>query len=179
MMNTYEVYTAADVAITAAREHGVQFKVNDRGLVLEARKAPPAAIMEALNAQKAHIMASLKTMSSRPAAEDWLVFFRKRVIAEEIYNGLTIEQSLAKAFEWCITVWLNEHPEPTATDRCAWCQGQEKSSRVVLPFGINPNGITWLHSECWGNWQGARRSKAVHALIACGIAIPPTQTTEQ
>jgi hypothetical protein len=172
MMNTYEVFTAADVAITAARQHGVQFKVKDRGLVLEARKVPPAPIMEALNAQKAHIMASLKPMSSKPAAEDWLVFFRKRVIAEEIFNGLSVEQARVQAFEWCITVWLNEHPELTANDKCAWCQGQEKSSHVVVPFGINPSGLTWLHSECWWKWRDARRSKAFNALITCGIQHP-------
>ena len=155
MMNAHEVFTAADVAITAARQHGVQFKVKDRGLVLEARKVPPAPIMEALNAQKAHIMESLKPMSSKPAAEDWLVFFRKRVIAEEIFNGLFVEQARVLAFEWCITVWLNQHAEPSTADQCAWCGGLEKSSHVVIPFGVNHQRLTWLHPDCWPEWNHA------------------------
>lgn len=99
MMNANEVFNAADVAIMAARKFGVRFKVKDTGLILEARKAPPPAIMAALAAQRANIMASLKATPSRPAAEDWLLYYRKRVVAEEVLEGLSFEQASVKAFE--------------------------------------------------------------------------------
>jgi hypothetical protein len=69
-----------------------------------------------------------------------------------------------------IVDWLNRHPTPSPPGRCAWCGTPESPSTVVLPFGTGPH--TWLHSECWSDWQIVRRADAVAALRA----IDPTFT---
>jgi hypothetical protein len=73
--------------------------------------------------------------------------------------------------EACIVDWLNEHPEPSAPGRCAWCSRPESIAAMVLPFGTDPGTHTWLHADCWPAWHKARRERAAATLLSTAGAI--------
>jgi hypothetical protein len=62
--------------------------------------------------------------------------------------------------EASVVKWLNDHPAPSEPERCAWCHKPHSPSTVVIPFGNEPGGHTWLHVECWPAWHQARRARA-------------------
>ena len=76
------------------------------------------------------------------------------------------------AVEKCVVEWLNQHSEPSEPDQCAWCKQTDLPEHVIVPFGSNLHGHTWLHPECWSEWIKHRRKKAVQALLARGIREP-------
>jgi hypothetical protein len=41
--------------------------------------------------------------------------------------------------------------------RCAHCGEGERSGVMIVPFGTETTGHTWLHSECWRAWYMKRR----------------------
>ncbi len=78
--------------------------------------------------------------------------------------------------EASIVKWLNDHPAPSEPERCAWCYKPHSPSAVVIPFGNEPEGHTWLHVECWPAWHQARRAKAAEALRATPSHACPQKT---
>jgi hypothetical protein len=40
--------------------------------------------------------------------------------------------------------------------RCAHCGEGERSGSMIVPFGTEATGHTWLHSECWRAWYTKR-----------------------
>ena len=70
-----------------------------------------------------------------------------------------------------IVDWLNQHPTPSRAGLCGWCGKLETVAAVVLPFGTEAGGHTWLHAECWPEWHQARREEAVRALNASADGI--------
>ena len=102
-----------------------------------------------------------------------------RVARASTSSGLyrTAPEAEAHAFECCVVDWLNRHPCPSTSTRCAQCGGPGSSSAVVLPFGTEPGTHVWLHAECWAAWQEARRGQAVKALALMGIN-PPVPSTQ-
>ena len=56
--------------------------------------------------------------------------------------------------------------------RCAQCGEPEKSGSVVVPFGTAASGHTWLHPECWKDWQGKGRGNAHQALATTRLYAP-------
>ena len=111
------------------------------------------------------------TPNSAWAAEDWRTFFDERAGILEYDHGLSREDAEQRAFECCIVEWLNQHPEPSDPDRCAWCGSEETSEARVVPYGTNPAGHTWLHPGCWDEWYQERHRKAASALMGVGISI--------
>ena len=71
----------------------------------------------------------------------------------------------------CVVEWLNQHPAPSQSGRCAWCGRPESPGAVVVPFGTEPGTHAWLHPECWGLWYQRRREEAVLALRGMGITM--------
>jgi hypothetical protein len=65
-----------------------------------------------------------------------------------------------------IIEWLNRHPAPSPSGRCAWCGQIESPDAVVVPFGTATGSHAWLHPECWPDWHKARREQARRALQA-------------
>jgi hypothetical protein len=59
---------------------------------------------------------------------------------------------------------LDEHPQPSAAGRCAYCSQHEWRGAVVVPFGVTLGTHTWLHPECWPAWHERRRADALRAL---------------
>jgi hypothetical protein len=108
-------------------------------------------------------------------AEDWLAFFYERAgIAEE--NGLQRAEADACALEWTLVEWLNQNPAPSEPGRCVSCgEFEGTGDGIVLPFGTETHGHTWLHSRCWPAWQAQRRKEAAEALAEAGIC-PPRPT---
>jgi hypothetical protein len=66
--------------------------------------------------------------------------------------------------EQSVVQWLDRHPSPSPSGRCAFCGGFETGGAVVLPFGTEPGSHTWLHAGCWQPWHLQRRSAAQAAM---------------
>ena len=163
--------------IEAARIAGVRVVLDGEDLVLEAQSQPSSTLLDALSQHKADIVELLRTGSDGWSAEDWQVFFDERAGIAEFDGGLPRPEAEAHAFECCVVDWLNRHPCPSTSTRCAQCGGPGSISAVVLPFGTEPGPHVWVHAECWAAWQEARRGQAVKALALMGIN-PPVPSTQ-
>jgi hypothetical protein len=49
---------------------------------------------------------------------------------------------------------------------------------LLFPFGVEPSGPAWLHSDCWEDWYADPRDQAIVALAMMGI-IEPRPPREQ
>jgi hypothetical protein len=133
-------------------------------VVLEAPAAPPAYIIELLSRLKPEIMVLLRHSRDGWSAEDWQVFFDERAGIAELDGGLTRVEAEALAFACCVAEWLNRNPVRSPPDRCLACGGDHAHERL-LPFGIEPTRIAWLHAGCWSHWHtGARLRLSLHWL---------------
>jgi hypothetical protein len=138
----------------------------DRIVLRAGGTAIPRDLISRIRLAKAEL---LETLAARPAnhewaAEEWQAFFDERASVAEFDGGLSRTSAEAHAFEACIMEWLNLNPAPSLPGRCARCGEVETRHAVVLPYGAEPGMHTWLHAECWGAWQEARRTQAVKAL---------------
>lgn len=115
------------------------------------------------NSQKTPI--DQKTADNRWKPDDWRHFFGERAAVLEYDHELPRAEAEARAWEWTVTEWLNQHPAPSEPDQCAWCD-KPGNVGVVVPFGVE---ATWLHHDCWKPWHQQRRQEAVSALAEMGI----------
>ena len=106
------------------------------------------------------------------SSEDWRLFYEERAAIAEFDGGLPRAEAEAQASECCVVKWLDLNPAPSAPGRCAWCGGSESHAPVV-PFGTEPGTNTWLHAQCWTEWQKMRRSQAQNTLRSMGIGDSP------
>ena len=160
---------SAQTALKLAHEHGVRLGVDGSDLILEAAREPPSEVMDTLRRHKAEIVALLTEPESGWSANDWRVFFEERAAIAEFEGGLSRIDAEAQAFECCIVEWLNRYPELSEVGSCAWCRGPDDDGHVVVPFGTEAQGHTWLHSGCWSPWSHARRQSALKALDEFGL----------
>ena len=167
MDETYSM-SAAEV-LQVAKAAGVRVNVDGEDLVLQAPAEPPPTVIEALTRHKADIVTLLRFIPDEWSAEDWQAFYVERAGILEFDSGIPRPEAEARAFELCVIEWLIRNPVPSREGRCSWCGGHESQSAVVLPFGTEQGPHTWLHSECWGRWHGARRAEAVKTLSLSGI----------
>jgi hypothetical protein len=160
----------------AAHAAGITLTLDGDGILLEAGAEPPQAVLEALARHKLAILALLKPGTDGWCASDWAAYFDGRLRAAS-RDGCSRARAAALAFECCVVEWLNRHPVPSSAGRCAWCGEAESSNAMVLPFGCEPGGHTWLHSQCWPEWHRRRRAEAVTALQAIGLTTACSQGT--
>ena len=167
---------SAVAALAAARVAGVRVRVDGADLVLEAPAAPPRPVLDALFCHKAEVVALLRPGEDGWSAEDWQAFFDERAGIAEHDGGMSRNEAEAQALECCVSGWLDRHPEPSSSGRCAWCEVAETAGSVVVPYGTQSH--TWVHPECWAPWFQRRRGQAQAALIAMGI-MPSTPDMEE
>jgi hypothetical protein len=159
---------AAEV-LQAARDAGIQVKIDGADLLLKASAPPPAAVLDGLSQHKARILALLRPTKVDWAADDWRAFFDERAAVVEIDGGLSRAQANAQAFECCVIEWLNRNPARSPPGRCLACGDREHGYDPLLPYGLEPSGHAWLHSHCWEAWHVARKREALAALKAMGL----------
>jgi hypothetical protein len=125
----------------------------DRLVLRAGPKGIPATLLSRVREAKADLIAALAVPAvDRPSVAD----ARRR----DLGSSLCVTQR----FEASIVKWLNDHPAPSEPERCAWCYKPHSPSAVVIPFGNEPGGHTWLHVECWPAWHRARRARAAAEL---------------
>jgi hypothetical protein len=113
----------------------------------------------------------------REAKADLIATLARYEASERDPPGESQRQSKCRTLEACVIEWLNQHPAPSESGRCAWCGRPETPSAVVVPFGTEPRTHAWLHPECWGLWYQRRREEA--ALALKGMGITPSGSLER
>jgi hypothetical protein len=157
-------------AICMAQENGVRVEVAGADLILDADQEPASKVLDDLRRHKAGIIALLTATESDWTAEDWQVFYDERAGIAEFDGGLPRPEAEDRAYECCIVEWLNRHMERSDPGYCAWCgQLEEESDCVIVPFGTESHGHTWLHHHCWQPWSQKRLEEAEQALTALGL----------
>ena len=163
-------------ALRMAQENGIRLGIAGADLILDAEREPAPAVLEAIRRHKEGIVALLVADHDEWTAEDWQAFFDERAGIAEYNGGVSRPDAEAHAFRWCITEWMERNPEPSLSDRCAWCNKPDLSGTSVVPFGTQSHGHTWLHPECWSDWSRTRRERGQRALAAMGLKAPPKCT---
>ena len=151
-------------ALRVAQQNGICFDIDGADLILDAEREPAPTVLEAIRRNKAKILTLLVADHRAWTAEDWQVFFNERAGIAEFDGGQNRVDAEAIAFECCIVEWLDHHPEYSHPDRCAWCGVPYRDGNAVVPFGVDSQGHTWLHPECWSDWCQDRRERAQRAL---------------
>jgi hypothetical protein len=127
----------------------------DRLILRAGPMAIPARLVNRVREAKAELIATL----ARPEA------------SEQDPSDESQRQFKCRTMEAYAVEWLNQHPAPSQSGRCAWCGRAESPDALVVPFGTEPGTHAWLHAECWTAWYQQRREEAV---LAMGITRPDT-----
>ena len=125
----------------------------DRLVLRAGPRGIPATLLNRVREAKADLIATLSAPVVHGPSE-----------ADARSHELGGSKCLRQRTEASIVKWLNDHPAPSQLERCAWCHRPHSPSAVVVPFGNEPGGHTWLHVECWPAWHQARRAEAAAAL---------------
>jgi hypothetical protein len=163
---------SATQALRAARDAGVQLRLDGDDLLLEASAPPPDDVLDLLFRHKPGVVELLRTDRDGWTAEDWQVFFDERAGIAEFDGGLPRPEAEARAFACCVVEWLNRNSVRSQSGRCLGCGSSEQPHDPLLPFGTEIAGHAWLHSHCWPAWCAEREAEAVAALRAMGITPP-------
>jgi hypothetical protein len=145
--------------------NGVSLKKNGRQIVLE---GPESVITDALVDKLRELKSDLLRNLGDWDSGDWQEYYDERASIAKFEGGAPTVEAERRAYQFCIVEWLNQNPEATTPGQCAHCRQTGQPDHVVVPFGTENH--TWLHPECWPAWHESRRSRAIAALIAMGIA---------
>lgn len=110
---------------------------------------------------------------------EWQAFVDERAGFAEFDLGMKRLAAEIAAYESSIAEWLRQNPGQWDARRCAHCGGLEVPTTKVVPIGINPDAVAWLHPRCWESWLQGRRREAELALLRLGIADPRTSKPTQ
>jgi hypothetical protein len=160
--------TAID-ALKTAWTFGIRVDIDGTDLVLDAPAAPPDDVLDLLRQHKLGILELLRARDDVWSTEDWQAHFEERAAIGEFDGGLSRREAEALAFKCCIVTWLNHNPLRSTPGACLACGGVDQAHDRLLPFGAEPPGHVWLHSECWPDWYRERQSQAIAALAEMGI----------
>ena len=156
------------------QDRDVRMSVENNRLVVDAPKGViTPSLMDVLQRQKPEIIALLVATVDGWSREDWLAIYDERAGIAEYDGGVSRSEAEAQAYECCVSEWMNRNPSPSPPCCCAWCgETEDVGDCVVLPFGTEAHGHTWLHRRCWGDWFEMRRNRAMKALATLGILAP-------
>ncbi len=134
-------------------------------------RAHKPALIEALQETESGASTSGQQPSEKPHDTDsWRAYYAARCAFHAVDADLhTIPE--VRAYECCLSEWLNLHPTRSEPGRCAHCS-DSGSGETLIPYGTAATGHTWLHVGCWPGWSAARRARAAEVLAAMGIAKP-------
>jgi hypothetical protein len=121
-------------------------------------------MLDALSRHKADIVALLRPGRDGWSAEGWQVYFDERAGIAEFDGRLSRAEAEARAFECCLSEWLNRNPVCSSPGHCLECGVREQKWDKLLPYGTEPTGHAWLHSRCWETWHAKRKARAVATL---------------
>jgi hypothetical protein len=155
-----------------ARAAGVAIVPDGEDLMLTAPAPPPASVITTLAQHKAEVLALLRPGTCGWSAEDWLAFFEERAGIAAFEARLPRGAAEARAFACCVAEWLIRHPVRSPAGRCLHCGGDHQTDNPLLPHGIEPPGLVWLHSRCWTAWHVGRKAEVMTALLKLGLALP-------
>ncbi len=122
-----------------------------------------------LSLHKSGVVALLRPGRDGWSVEDWRVFFDERAAIAEFDGELPRPEAEARAFDCCLTEWMNRNPVRSEPDQCLACGGSDQVGGRLLPFGTRISGHAWLHSACWEAWFQERKAETVTTLAAMGI----------
>ncbi len=134
---------SATEALRMAQESGVRLCLDGVDLVLRADREPPQQVMNGIRRHKAEIVTLL-------ALHDYAGH-------RDLPEIRTLERQVVE--------WLNANLETSDPGICAECAECDRPEHVVVPFGTDGHGHTWLHPECWEAWHQRRRAMALDALL--------------
>ena len=158
---------SAAAIIRRVREAGGEIALASDGIKLKIPAAAQDHVIADIKAHKASIKRALADeIGDTWEADDWHAYFGERAGFLEYDCGEPCQVAEARAFQDCVTEWLNRNPEPSPPRQCAWCGN---SGDVVVPYGCENDGRTWLHPNCWPEWMVSRRKQAKQALNDLGI----------
>ena len=160
--------------LTAVRVAGGEVQARGGKIRVTAPAPLPGALMDELRRHRDEMLVALGTSGAEPAwdRQDWQALYHERAAIAEHDGSMTRGEAEKLAFEGCVVEWLNKTSEASPPGLCAWCGDGQSGGSVVLPFGNDMHGHTWLHSGCWEPWQGRRRQRAIVELARFGIAPP-------
>lgn len=163
---------AAD-ALQLARESGVSVVLAGSDLVLDAEREPTPEVLNELKRHKAEIIFLLGSdEGDQWTANDWRVYYDERAGFAEFEGKRSRHEAETIAFEWCVAEWLKRNSVPSDPSRCAWCHRHDSAEHTIVPFGTDSHGHTWLHPECWNDWDANRKAAAATALVSMEIKMP-------
>jgi|GEM_PF-524865 len=158
--------------LRVVRDSGIRVAVDGPDLVLDVTREPDPLLLAAIRANKPEIMELLGRREPAWSQDDWQAFFDERAGIAEYDGGQTRDKAEETAYQCCIAEWLNRDPRPSDPEICAWCETPDSDGHVIVPFGAEGYGHTWLHHQCWSSWQNNRRQEAQRALASLGIRNP-------
>lgn len=162
----------ADI-IANARAEGIELAITSAGgLTFRGPRAATYTWVPILRSTRAGIVAYLgRAQRGTCDAADWRLYYDERAGILELDGGLLRSDAHARAFAFCLSLWLNQHPFASDARECAACGGSDASD-VLVPYGTTATGHTWLHSRCWPAWHLARTTEAETALRQLGVPTP-------
>jgi hypothetical protein len=133
----------------------------DRLILKAGPTAIPAPLVSRIREVKPDLLAALARKRSTHGADE--NHQREDAAAQQSVcrTGRYTDEDEASVIQW-----LDDHPAPSPSGRCAWCGRPETLGAMVVPFGTEPGTHTWLHPECWSTWHRARRVEATAAILA-------------
>lgn len=164
---------SAAQAMRMAEANGIEIGVEGTHLILNAELEPPVDVVNAIQRHKVEIIELLSAPGDEWAAEEWRALFDERAGIAEFDGGQTRAEAEAQAFDCCVVEWLDRHPEPFNSNRCAWCERPDRNGHAVILFETASYDHTWLHPGCWNDWQQNRWERAQKALATMGLKAPP------
>jgi hypothetical protein len=157
---------SAAEALKAARDAGVELRLDGDSLVLEASAPPPVNVLDLLSRHKAGVIALIQQDGDGWSAEDWHAFFEERAAITE-YDG-RVPRAWAEGF-----ARLDPNRPPIAVSGGRWqavingiglfldqwaAEAIAKGWGAADIFGADAfrPGVTWLNSGPLWFGDGAR-----------------------
>ena len=162
--------SAAGLVLKLAADLGISVVALDGDLDVQAASRPPDVILDLLAANKQELLDFLSPGRNGWSADDWRAYYDERAAANDFLHALRPCEAAARAFDCCVSHWLDQHPPSCTLGLCAGCDGGSTTYDPLTPYGTGPS-VAWLHKNCWPVWYAGRKAAAETALTTLGVGI--------